>query len=68
MPERGVYAEDTARIIDAEVKRLVEGAETTARAMLVEHRASLDALTDVLLDKEVIEGDELRALLLAPAQ
>ena len=68
MPERGVYAEDTARIIDAEVKRLVEGAETTARVMLVEHRASLDALTDVLLDKEVIEGDELRALLLAPAQ
>ena len=62
-PERGVYAEDTARIIDAEVKRIVEDADAQARAMLTEHRASLDALTDVLLDKEVIEGDELRALM-----
>jgi cell division protease FtsH len=63
IPERGVYAEDTARVIDAEIKRLVEDAETRARRILTENRPSLDALTDVLLEKEVIEGDQLRTLL-----
>jgi cell division protease FtsH len=64
VPERGVYAEDTARVIDAEIKHLVENAETRARDMLTANRTSLDALTELLLEKEVIEGDELRAVLL----
>jgi cell division protease FtsH len=63
MPERGVYAEDTARVIDAEVKRFISTAEGTARRLLTEHRESLDAITERLLDKEVIEGDELREML-----
>ncbi|MCC7007730.1 MAG: ATP-dependent zinc metalloprotease FtsH [Acidobacteria bacterium] len=63
MPERGVYAEDTARVIDAEVKRLITEAEQTAHRLLTTHRTSLDAVAERLLDKEVIEGDELRALL-----
>ncbi len=62
-PERGAYAEETARVIDAEVKRLVDDAEATARRILTERRAMLDVVTDRLLDKEVIEGDELRAIL-----
>lgn len=62
-PERGVYAEDTARLIDAEIKRLIAAAEETARQILEDRRADLDALTELLLDKEVIEGDELRTLL-----
>jgi cell division protease FtsH len=66
-PERGVYAEDTARVIDAEVKRIIEEADQRARTMLTEHRASLDLLTERLLEKEVIEGDELRELLGAAA-
>jgi cell division protease FtsH len=66
-PERGVYAEDTARVIDAEVKRIIEEADQRARTMLTEHRPSLDLLTERLLEKEVIEGDELRELLGAAA-
>jgi cell division protease FtsH len=66
-PERGVYAEDTARIIDAEIKRIVEEADQRARAMLSDNRASLDRLTERLLEKEVIEGDELREMLDAGA-
>src|SRR5690606_28801955 len=65
-PERGVYAEDTARLIDAEVKRLVTEAEAAARHILESRRELLDRLTDLLLDKEVIEGDELRVLMGVP--
>ena len=64
--ERGVYAEDTARVIDAEVRRFVSEAEATANRLLTEHRTELDAVTARLLDKEVIEGDELREMLGQP--
>ena len=65
-PERGPYAEDTARVIDAEVKRIVDSAESTARRILTERRAGLDAVSERLLEKEVIDGDELRQMLGVP--
>jgi len=65
VPERGAYAEETARIIDAEVKRIVSSAEGEARRILSEKRGLLDALTARLLEKEVVEGDELRQMLAA---
>jgi cell division protease FtsH len=61
--ERGNYAEDTARQIDAEVKRILTEAHDEARRVLLERRGSLDELSKRLLDREVIEGEELRALL-----
>jgi cell division protease FtsH len=65
MPERGAYAEETARIIDAEVKRLITSAEDRARRILSERRDVLDVLSARLLEKEVVEGEELRQLLAA---
>jgi cell division protease FtsH len=65
LPERGAYAEETARIIDAEVKRIVSSAESEARRILTEKRSFLDVLTTRLLEKEVIEGEELRQMLAA---
>ena len=62
-PERGVYAEETARVIDAEVKRLVQTAEAQARSILNDRREVLGTLSERLLEKEVIEGDELRQLM-----
>jgi cell division protease FtsH len=66
-PERGAYAEDTARVIDSEVRRFISTAEAEARRILTERRRELDTLAGRLLEKEVIEGDELRELLNAPA-
>jgi cell division protease FtsH len=66
-PERGVYAEETARQIDAEVKRLITDAEAAAHRILMARRDLLDQLTDLLLDKEVLEGDEVRQLMGIPA-
>jgi cell division protease FtsH len=62
-PERGAYAEETARVIDAEVKRIISAAEATARQILLERRTTLDVVSERLLVKEVIEGEELRALM-----
>jgi cell division protease FtsH len=63
MPERGAYAEETARVIDSEVKRIISTAEATATRILTEQNVTLHALSERLLEKEVVEGDELRAML-----
>ena len=63
MNERGNHSEDTARKIDIEVKQILTDAHNEARRVLRERTDILDQLSKLLLDKEVIEGDELRALL-----
>ncbi len=68
-PERGAYAEDTAQLIDSEVKRIMTAAHEEARRILNSMRDGLEAVTRRLLDVEVMEGDELRALLgIAPQE
>jgi cell division protease FtsH len=61
--ERGLYGEETAQRIDAEVTRLLTGAHERARQILTDRRPQLEAITRRLLDIEVIEGDELRRML-----
>jgi cell division protease FtsH len=65
-PERGAYAEDTARTIDAEVKRIMTDAHNEARRILRTRRDLLETVTRRLLEQEVMEGDELRTLLGEP--
>jgi cell division protease FtsH len=68
-PERGNYAEETAQLIDAEVKRIMTGVHEEARRILREHRDKLETVTRRLLEIEVMEGDELRRMLgLPPAK
>jgi cell division protease FtsH len=62
-PEGGPYGEDTAQRIDAEVKRLLDEAHDTARRVLTDQRDLLEKVTRRLLEKEVIEGDELKELI-----
>jgi cell division protease FtsH len=61
--ERGAYAEDTAQQIDAEVKRIITEAHDEARRILRERQPVLHALSEQLLVKEVIEADELQAIM-----
>jgi cell division protease FtsH len=65
-PERGAYAEDTARLIDAEVKRIITEAHEQATRILTARRDMLEVVTRRLLDREVMEGDELRRILNVP--
>jgi len=64
--ERGNYSEETARLIDEEVKQIIAGAHNEARRILRDHRDILERVTRFLLDKEVMEGDELRAMMNQP--
>jgi cell division protease FtsH len=61
--ERGPYGDETAQRIDAEVKRLLDDAHDRARQVLADRRQLLEAVARTLLEKEVIEGDELRELI-----
>jgi cell division protease FtsH len=56
------YSEDTQRVIDTEVARLLRDAETRAVDLLQEHRDALDALTAALLEQETVSGDVVRAI------
>ncbi|VAX25223.1 Cell division protein FtsH, partial [hydrothermal vent metagenome] len=57
------YSEGTAIAIDEEVRSLVGTAHKTAIDLLTEHRDILDKLTEILLDVEVIDGEEINEML-----
>jgi cell division protease FtsH len=60
-------AEETAREIDVEVKRLMTEAYDRALQVLREHQGVLDGVVRLLLEREVVDGDEVRQLLAAGA-
>ncbi len=60
------YSEDTAREIDQEVKRLVDDSYSKVRELLSGNQDRLKTLATVLLEKETIEGDEVRKILGLP--
>ncbi|MBI4796443.1 MAG: ATP-dependent metallopeptidase FtsH/Yme1/Tma family protein, partial [Deltaproteobacteria bacterium] len=62
-PSTKDYSETTAQEIDREVSNLVERAHRRAREVLEQCRDTLEKVAHVLLEKEVIEGDELRQFL-----
>jgi len=53
------YSEQTAEAIDAEVRALVEEGHRRATEIITRRRAVLDALSEYLLEKEVISGEEV---------
>ncbi len=57
------YSEETARLIDAEVKQILSEAHTKARDILLAHRTALEALAKLLLEKEVVDRPALQAIL-----
>jgi len=57
------YSQATSRLIDSEVKKLVELAYTTTKDLLLEHRHHMDVLANALLDRETLTGEDMPALL-----
>ena len=55
----------TAQAIDKEVRSLVDRAHDRALAILRHNRELMESISLRILDKEVIEGDELKDLLAA---
>ena len=56
------YSDRTAVQIDQEVRKLVDNAYQRARAELTAHRGQLKQLSDALLEKEVLDGEEVKRL------
>jgi cell division protease FtsH len=56
------FAEETARQIDSEIKQLVVDAHTRASDILRDRRSILGTLARRLIEQEVVEGAEVRAL------
>jgi cell division protease FtsH len=59
------YSEHTALEIDREVRRIVDDSYQKARSLLSEHLAILHALAERLLEKEVVDGSEVAAMVKA---
>ncbi|HEX9883544.1 MAG TPA: ATP-dependent zinc metalloprotease FtsH [Desulfobaccales bacterium] len=62
------YSEATAQEIDREVADLVNRAHQRAKEVLEAQRATLEKTAKILLEKEVLEGEELRAILNSTAK
>ena len=57
------YSDETARMIDTEVIMLVEEGEARARKIITENRSVLEKIATLLQEKEVINREEISALL-----
>jgi cell division protease FtsH len=56
------YSEDTARVVDAEVARILRQQEERSIELLSRHRGGLDAVARGLLERETLDGDEVGRL------
>jgi len=57
------YSPEIAYEIDKEIARLIDEGYEQARAILTEHRESLDLMATVLVERETLEGPALLAIL-----
>ncbi len=57
------YSEEMSRIIDEEVKVLIDGAHQDARNIMKDYREQLNLVTQALIDRETLTGEEFVALL-----
>ena len=60
---RSEYSDETARVIDEEVERILREQEERCRQTLRTHRAGLDAVAAALLERETLDGAEVRRLI-----
>ncbi|MFT3990765.1 MAG: ATP-dependent zinc metalloprotease FtsH [Luteolibacter sp.] len=57
------YSEETARVIDAEIKRLVDEAYERATAILTEYKDKVELLAQALLDYETLDAAQVLDIL-----
>ncbi len=56
------YSDDTARVIDEEIEKLLRSQEDRARQLLGTHRRGLDLVAEALLERETVEGADVGRL------
>jgi cell division protease FtsH len=60
------YSEDTAILIDSEIKRIVTECAARARQMIEANLAKLHSLAQALLERESLDGEEIARILRVP--
>src|SRR5262245_33540747 len=53
------YSDDTARLVDEEVQRILREQEVRAVELLQKHRPGLDLVAEALLERETIDGSDV---------
>jgi cell division protease FtsH len=61
--QRQNMSEDTARLIDQEIRRIVTEGETLAREVVTAHRRELEAITQALMEYETVSGEEVQGVM-----
>ena len=54
------YSDETAQLVDMEVKVLITKCYTRARDILIMHRQALEYLAKLLMEKETLDGEEVQ--------
>ncbi|GAA5513141.1 ATP-dependent zinc metalloprotease FtsH [Deinococcus carri] len=62
-PQQGAYSDHTAERIDAELARILNGQYERAVALLTEHAHVLHRLTDALMVRESLSGEDVQTVL-----
>lgn len=57
------YSEEVAKLVDDEVRTIVEGCHRTATDLLTSHKAQLEAVSEALLEHETLDRDQFLAVL-----
>ncbi len=63
MAQRREYSEQTSQKIDDAVRQIIDEATLEARNLLEKHRDKLEKLIDVLIEKETLNAEEIKALM-----
>ncbi len=63
IPQKSEYSEEVAARIDAQVRTIIEHCHNQARQIIRDNRAVIDYLVDLLIERETVDGEELRKIL-----
>lgn len=63
LSEERNYSEETARLIDAEIKEIIDSSYARAKSLLEQNRDKLVLLANTLREKEVLDAEEVKKLL-----
>jgi len=57
------YSEETAKIVDEEIKRIVDECYARAKKLIQENKDKIDNLVSALLEKEVLDAEEVKRII-----
>jgi cell division protease FtsH len=63
MSSQREYSDDTAKLLDEEIARILTSQESRAREILSRHRRGLELIAEALLEHETIDGPEVAKLI-----